>query len=66
MEPVIQVIDKGEGVWDVVTLWTEEQQHGQRKILRTTKHNNEHTRSDEHTWHAAVTMWLIIGCAIVI
>lgn len=50
MEPVVQVIDESDGVWDVVTLWTEEQQHSKRKILQTTKHNIKHTYtwSDKH------------------
>lgn len=36
-EPVVEVVDEGEGVRDVVALRTEEEQHGQREILRTAK-----------------------------
>lgn len=46
MEPVVELVDEGEGVWDVIAFWTEEQQHSQRKILCTTKHNIDHTWSD--------------------
>lgn len=46
MEPVVEVVDEREGVWDVVALWTEEQQHSQRKILCTAEHNIQHTWSD--------------------
>lgn len=35
MEPVVEVIDKRESVWDVVALWAEEQQHSQREIFST-------------------------------
>lgn len=46
MEPVVEVVDKREGVWDVVALWAEEQQHSQREVLCTTEHSIQHTWSD--------------------
>ena len=45
VEPVVEVVDEGEGVRDVVALGAEEQQHGQREVLRTTEHDVQHTRS---------------------
>lgn len=37
MEPVVEVVDQRECIWNVVSLWAEEQQHSQRELLGTTE-----------------------------
>lgn len=45
MEPVVEVVDQREGIWNVVALRTEEQQHSQRELLGTTEQNIQHVGS---------------------
>lgn len=43
MEPVVEVVDQRECVWNVVALGAEEQQHSQRELLGTAEENIQQT-----------------------
>lgn len=44
VEPVIEAVNQSEGVWNVVTLRAEEQQHSQREVFSTTRHKSKNTK----------------------
>lgn len=48
MKPVVEVVDKREGVGDIVTLWAEEEQHSQLQVFCTTEHSIQTTESNTH------------------
>lgn len=37
VQPVVEIVEEAEGIWDVVSLRAEDQQHRQRDVLCTTK-----------------------------
>lgn len=43
VKPVVEVVDEREGVWDVVSLRAEENQHSQRDVLCTAEPPEEET-----------------------
>lgn len=54
MEPVVEAIDEGKGVWYVVALRAEEQQHSQREVFSTTSHKSKNIITSDQSPNEAV------------